>query len=49
MGSDMTEEEFRQLCKLAWEKQNRFVIIDLSSKKHKGKYRCGLDVFYVPN
>ena len=33
------------LCKTAWEKQHGFVIIDLSSKKHDGKYRSGLDDF----
>ena len=33
VGSDITKEEFRQLCKTAWEKQYGFVIIDLSSKK----------------
>ena len=49
VGSDMTMEEFRQLCKTAWEKQHEFVIIDLSSKKHDGKYRSGLDEFYIPN
>ena len=32
VGSDMTEEEFRQLCKAAWKKQHGFVIIDLRSK-----------------
>ena len=37
--SDMTKDEFSQLCKTAWEKQHGFVIIDLSSKKHNGKYR----------
>ena len=47
--SDMTKEEFRQLCKTAWEKQHGFVIIDLSSKKHNGKYRSDLDEFYIPN
>ena len=31
--SDMIKEEFRKLCKIAWEKQHGFVIIDLSSKK----------------
>ena len=46
--SDMTNEEFRQLCKAAWEKQHGFVIIDLSSKNN-GKYRSGLDEFYIPN
>ena len=49
LGSDMTKEELRQLCKTAWEKQHRFVIIDLSSNKHDGKYRSGLDEFYIPN
>ena len=49
VGSDMTEEEFTQLCKVAWEKQHGFVIIDLSSKKHNGKYRSGLDEFYILN
>ena len=49
LGSDMTKEEFRQLCKTAWKKQQGFVIIDLSSKKHDGKYKSGLDEFYIPN
>ena len=49
VGSDMTKEEFRQLCKTAWEKQHEFVIIDLSSKKNNGKYRSGLDEFLIPN
>ena len=33
VGSSMTKEEFRQVCKAAWEKHHWFVIIDLSSKK----------------
>ena len=33
VGSDMIKEEFRQLCKAAWEKQHGFVIIDLSSEQ----------------
>ena len=45
VGIDTTKEEFRQLCKTAWEKPHGFVIIDLSSKKHDGKYRSGLDEF----
>ena len=47
--SDMTKEEFRQLCKTAWEKQHGFVIIDHSSKKHDGKYRSWPDEFYIQN
>ena len=49
VASDMTKEEFRQLCKTAWEKQHGFVIIDISSKKHNGKNRSELDEFYIPN
>ena len=49
VGSEMTKEESRQLCKTAWEKQHGFVIIDLSSKKHDGMYGSGLDEFYIPN
>ena len=49
VGSGMIKEEFRQLCKTAWKKQHGFVIIDLSSKKHNGNYRSGLDEFYIPN
>ena len=48
VGSDMTMEELRQICKVACEKQREFVIIDLSSKKHNGKYRSGLDEFCIP-
>ena len=49
VASDMTKEELRQLCKTAWEKQHGFVIIDLSSKKHNGKYRSWFDEFYMRN
>ena len=49
VASDMTKEEFRQLCNVDWEKQHGFVIIDLSSKKHNGKYRSGFNEFYIPN
>ena len=49
VGRNMTKEEFRQLCKTAWDKQHGFVIIDVSSKKHDGKYRSWLDEFYIPN
>ena len=45
----MTKEEFRQLCKVAWEKQQGFVIIHLSNKTHNGKYRSGLDDVNIPN
>ena len=45
VGSDMTKEEFRQLCKAAWENQHGFVIIDLSSKNTTVKIEVGLTSF----
>jgi hypothetical protein len=45
---DMPIDEFRKLCKTAWERPHGFVVIDLSSKNNTGKYRCGLDEFYIP-
>ena len=35
VGSDMTREEFRQLCKVYCEKQHRFVIIVLAVKTQR--------------
>ena len=49
VSSDMTKGEFRKLCKTAWERPHGFVVIDLSRKKDGGKYRMGLDEFYIPN
>ena len=48
VGSDLLKEEFLKLCKRSWERPHGFVVIDLSSKKNEGKYRCGLDEFYIP-
>jgi len=43
----MTKDKFRYLCKKAWEKPHGFVVIDLSSEKNNGKYRRGLDDFFI--
>ena len=48
VNSDMTKE-FRNVCKLAWEKPYGFVVVDLTSNKDNEKYRIGLDTFYIPN
>jgi len=45
----MSKEEFRNVCRLAWEKPYCFVVVDLTSEKGNGKYRIGLDTFYFPN
>jgi len=48
VGCDMSKDEFRKFCKTVWEKPHGLVVIDLSSKRNGGKYRRGLDDFYIP-
>jgi hypothetical protein len=48
VSNDMHKDEFGILCKTAWEHPYGFVVIDPTSKKHNGKYRCGFDTFYIP-
>ena len=45
VASDMTKEEFRQLCKTAWEKQHGCVIINLSRKNTMVSKEVGLTSF----
>ena len=45
----MTKEEFRNLCKTAWNDDHGFVVSDLASKRHSGMYGSGLCTFYIPN
>ena len=47
--ADMSKDEFKKLCKKAWEQPHGFVTIDQTSGKYDGKYRCGFDTFYVPS
>lgn len=47
VSTDMSTEEFKHLCKIAWRQPHGFVVIDLSSKCDNGKYRSGLDTFYI--
>ena len=35
ISSDMKKEEFRNVCKLAWEKPYGFVVVDLTSNRCK--------------
>jgi len=47
VSQHMTKEQFKKLCKHAWSKPHNFVVIDLTSPKHNGKYRSGFDNFYI--
>ena len=48
VSSDMSINEFRNLCKETWKSPFGFVVIDLSSRVNAGKYRRGFDEFYIP-
>ena len=47
VSQDMTNEQFKKLCKHAWSKPHNFVVIDLTLPKNYGKYRSGFDNFYI--
>ena len=44
----MSKDEFRNLCKEVWKSTHGIVVIDPTSKKDSGRYRKGLDEFYIP-
>lgn len=46
--TDIEFSEFKSFCKTCWETKHNFVVIDLTSQKLEGKYRCNFDVFYIP-
>ena len=48
VGDDMPKDEFLRFCNKCWNRPFGFVVLDLDSVKDKGKYRCGLDEFYIP-
>ena len=48
VGDDMPKDEFLRFCNSCWSKPFGFVVLDLDSQRDKGKYRCGLDEFYIP-
>ena len=49
VATDMSLEEFKTFCNRCWQQPHDFVTIDLSSSKCNGRYRCGLDEFYIPS
>jgi ABC-type dipeptide/oligopeptide/nickel transport system ATPase component len=49
VSTDMSKQEFVELCEKAWKQPHQFVVIDLSSETSGGKYRRGLDEFYIPD
>jgi len=48
VASDMLASEFKNFCYERWQKPHGFITLDLSSSKNNGRYRHGLDEFYIP-
>jgi len=48
VSTDMPFDEFKRFCREAWKKPYNFITIDLTSDKNRGRYRDGLDTFYIP-
>jgi len=48
VNGDLTLNEFKEFCYKGWQKPHGFITLDLSSSKNNGRYRHGLDKFYIP-
>ena len=46
--TDLSFEEFKNLCQQIWKTKFNFLTIDLSSELLNGKYRENLEKFYIP-
>ena len=46
--TDLSFEEFQELCRNIWKTKYNFLTIDLSSSLTDGKYRENLERFYIP-
>ena len=40
-------KEFKRFSRECWKRPFGFVVIDLTSKRDEGKYRCKFDEFYI--
>ena len=46
--TDISFQEFKELCDTIWATKFNFITIDLTSTPLNGKYRKNLDTFYIP-
>lgn len=46
--TDMTFEEFKEICKKCWEPKFGIMVLVKDCGKDKGRYRCGFDQFIIP-
>ena len=47
VGSDLTLQQFFNLCHACWKNPYGFLVIDLDSPKNKGRYRKGYNEFVI--
>lgn len=45
VNTDVSFDEFRNICAIAWENKHGFIVIDKDSEKDTGRYRIGFDRF----
>ena len=47
-SADMQIKEFKTLCQIAWSEDYGYLFIDLTKDKYFGKYRVGLNQYFIP-
>ncbi len=48
ISPEIPYEEFKLFCQNVWRKKYQFIVVDKTSDPSSGKYRMGLDTFYIP-
>ena len=48
VNTDMSYEDFSELCRTCWQQKYGFLVIDKDSSLTNGRYRTGFNVFAIP-
>ena len=48
VNTDMSYEDFSELCRTCWQQKYEFLVIDKDSTLTNGRYRKGFNVFAIP-
>ena len=47
VGTDMTFQEFKNVCTICWKAKYGFLVIDKDSDLNSGRYRKGFDQYII--
>lgn len=45
--SDLSFEKFKEMCQYCWKSKHGFLVLDKESDSKSGRFRCGLDKYFI--